>query len=174
MFSIEPFDTQSNMRWADKPPPSQAVLHCPPSLLQVALQASRHWMARACMRPASNEGGILVAGVDFTADSMDPQYIHDKQDTPENRYIGPKDRVTDIYGFVQIPYQSLMLGVASVHWSRNSVVPKRIHPYLAWTRNGLHFSRPETDAPLLNHSSIDVARLHRERREALPASFFKS
>lgn len=87
---------------------------------------SDSWLALGCMRPVANHSqGILVAGIDMTADSMDPNYIHDAADNPHSGGARGRlltNRVTDIYQFLQISYESLMLGVLSVHWSRQSVV----------------------------------------------------
>lgn len=41
-----------------------------------------------------------------------------------------------------------------------------MEPYLAWSRDGLHFLRPDANITLLNHSSIDMERLHSQHPEA--------
>ena len=140
---MEPFDDggswQSYKEAHGGKMPSAGPIHCPPAQQQM-MNLSRSWLGLNCLRPMEHSDGIFVAGIDIAADSNDPAYIHDKDDEVQ-AYV--KDRATDVYQFLQVPYESVMLGMLSIHWSRQSIIPKLMAIHISWSRDGVHFERPE-------------------------------
>lgn len=129
------------------------------------MNLSKSWLGLNCLRPMEHSDGIFVSGIDIAADSDDPAYIHDKDDEVQ-AYV--KDRTTDVYQFLQVPYESVMLGMLSIHWSRQSIIPKLMAIHISWSRDGVHFERPEQNTPLLDYSTIDMAKLNQRSPHVFP------
>lgn len=144
--------------------PSPGAIYCPPAQQKI-MNLSKSWLGLNCLRPMEHSDGIFVSGIDIAADSDDPAYIHDKDDEVQ-AYV--KDRTTDVYQFLQVPYESVMLGMLSIHWSRQSIIPKLMAIHISWSRDGVHFERPEQNTPLLDYSTIDMAKLNQRSPHVFP------